>query len=346
MTSLLKRYIYQRVNRQKGSILILTLWSLCLLSVYAVYLGHGVRQKLIMLQHFDERSRLRLIAEAGVEKAITQLGKDHTENYDALDDVWSKNPVAFRKINMGGGSFSVDYNYTDDRSGKPGLRYGMMDEERKVNINTADQKTLRRILIIIAGLDEIDAQELAASIVDWRDEDSQLSIPVGSAEDSYYRNFLHSYESKDAPFERLDELFLIRGMNRDIFAKLKDYITLYGSGKVNINTAPKKVLLVLGISPDVVEKIIIFRYGDDGELGTLDDNIFYSTSDIVPRLSQFCHMGISEIAELDIAADMYLVTSSDYFGIRSTARLKNRKRFLRVTCVVDRDGKILSWQEV
>jgi len=283
---------------------------------------------------------------ASVKKAIVQIGKDYTETYDALDDNWSRNPVVFQRGKMGDGTFSVNYEYLDDRSGEPAVRYGIVDEERKININTCDMTTLRNVFRIIAGFDKMSAQEAAAAIIDWRDADSNLSIPVGSAEDLDYRVTTYPYESKDAPIEVLEELLLVKGMNQEILDRIRDYITIYGSGKVNVNTASKKVLLSLGIHKDTVDKIIAFRYGDDGEIGTADDNIFYSKDVVVSRLSQYCQMSHAEVAALNTAADMYLVTNSDHFGIKSKAKLNNKSRTAETVCVVDRNGGILYWQEM
>jgi len=49
-------------------------------------------------------------------------------------------------------------------------------------------------------IDDIEAQSLAASIVDFIDEDSNLSVPLGSTEDSYYHNLKEPYECKDDKF--------------------------------------------------------------------------------------------------------------------------------------------------
>jgi len=183
--------------------------------------------------------------------------------------------------------------------------------------------------------DEIEAQELAASIIDWRDNDSELSIPLGSAEDMYYTGLQYPYEAKDAEFEVLEELLLVKGMDRDIFERLKSYITIYGEGRINVNTAQKNVLLSLGLNEDIAEGIITFR----------KDKFFNSPSDIVPRFSQFSHLSASEIAQLTTIADQYLITKPDNFMIRSVARLNNRKNKSEVVSVVRRNGDILYWQE-
>jgi len=68
------------------------------------------------------------------------------------------------------------------------------------------------------SLDDKEAQEISAAIVDWRDGDSALSIPVGSAEDSDYHDLKEPYNCKDAPFQVLEEVLLVKGSTQ-LFGK-------------------------------------------------------------------------------------------------------------------------------
>lgn len=341
--------IYPSANKpERASILMIVLWSLCLLSAFAVILGYNVRQKLALVKRLDEKEALRLIAEAGARKAYSQLMKEEEDSSGILNEAWSDNPAEFKERMVGGGSFSVAYNLIDERSGGLMKRYGLIDEERKININRAAMNILERLFKISAGLSEIEAQELAASIIDWRDNDSELSLPLGSAEDSYYRNLRYPYEARDADFEVLDEMLLVKGMTNEIFEKLKSYVTIYGSGRVNINTAPKAVLLALGFSEDIADAILLFRYGEGGN----DDSsqgqggVFDAVSDIVPKISQFYHLSPSELTQVSAIAEQALAVSSDNFMVKSSARMPNRKNYLEITSVIDRKGKILYWNEI
>ncbi|MCX5666935.1 MAG: type II secretion system protein GspK, partial [Candidatus Omnitrophica bacterium] len=195
------------------------------------------------------------------------------------------------------------------------------------------------------GFDEMESQSLAASIIDWRDEDSELSVPLGSAEDSYYRNLPHPYEAKDAPFEVLDELLPVNGMSASLLDKIKDYVTIYGNGMVNVNTASRVVLIASGLTPLMADKVINFRYGPDGKIGTPDDGIFMSQGSIVPVLSQCYNMGASEIDSLSAVVLQHLGVQSGNFIVNSAANFKNSKKVLRVASIVSSDFKILYWRE-
>jgi type II secretory pathway component PulK len=336
---------YQSPINRRGSIVVIVLWSVCFLSVLAVIIGYGVRQKISLVRRLDESSNLRLIADCGVRKAISELKVNRDELFYSLNSPVSNNESAFRDIRVGDGAYTVSYEYTDEASGEKQTRYGVIDEESKININTADLAVLVRLFREAAGYDEMESQSLAASIIDWRDEDSELSVPLGSAEDSYYRNLHDPYEAKDALFETIDELLPVKGMSPGLLDKIKDYVTIYGDGIVNANTASRAVLIAAGLTPDMANKIIKFRYGPDGKIGTQDDGVFIAQASIVPILSQLYNMSVSEIDTLTAIVQQRFGVQSSNFIVHSAASFKNSKKVLNVISVVDSSSKVLYWRE-
>lgn len=337
----------------KGSILIIAIWILFLLSIFAVILGSGVRQKLTLVQRLDERDRLRLIAEAGILQGIDEITKTEPLGYDTLKDPWAADITVFKDVSFGGGTYNICYNEvenlcvkeTDAASGLK-VRWGVVDEERKININTADMSVLTRLFVAALDIDESQAQDIAASIIDWRDSDLTSSLPSAGAEDTYYTGLQFPYEAKDVLFESMDELFLIKGITPSIFRQIKGLVTIYGSGRVNINTTRKEILSALGLNDDLVQKTIAFRQGKDGIDGTSDDNIFTAAAEIVPQLSVAYHLSAADIAELSAVADKYLTTSSNNFMVRSLASLNHRTNIQETVCVFNRDtDKIIYWRE-
>ncbi|MCX5694079.1 MAG: hypothetical protein NT014_02915 [Candidatus Omnitrophica bacterium] len=110
--------------KYRGSILIVALWSLCLLSAFAVILNSQIRQELVLANRLDQKDKMRLIAEAGVAKAILEVKNDPEMAYDYLGDTWSDNPGAFQNIQVGDGEFSLAYTYPDIKSGLLITGYG------------------------------------------------------------------------------------------------------------------------------------------------------------------------------------------------------------------------------
>ncbi len=341
-----RRSVFRSPADVRGSILILTIWSICFLSTLAVILGLGIRQKLQLVQRLDERDKLHLTAAAGIKQAIVQIRQDKESTFYSFEDRYADDPSVFRETALGDGRVDIRYDFFDDSFGQTKVRYGLIDEERKINVNTADAEVMERLFRFVLDVDEVRAQDLAASIVDWRDADSELSTPIGSAEDPFYRNLAHNpYEAKDAPLDALDELRLIKGMDANSMEKLKDYLTVFGDGKININTAPKAVLLAVGMSAYLVDKVMSYRFGKDAASGTEDDNVFDQYSNIVPHLSQFVSLSDSEVADLTRIADQFLKVQSENFMARAVAHLNNRRNTTEVVAVFNRSGDILYWHE-
>jgi len=339
------KQIQWKARGQRGSTLILALWSLLLLTTFAVQLGIIVRQKITLVHRLDNRNKRYRIAEAGVKYAMMQLRReDILFAADFLSEHWSDSQDLFDKIRVGNGRFTVSYYYHDGEFSR--IMYGLQDEESKINLNTADVGVLRGLLELTAGLTQREAEAIAYSIVDWRDKDSFFQHPQHGAEDSDYKRLKNSYESKDSDFEVIEELLLVNQMSQEIFDNIKHFVTTYGNGKININTAPKAVLLALGIRGYVAENILLFRKGGDMIAGTGDDDIFIQPETIVSRLSQSFNLNPSEVSYLsDLVATGQFVTKSENFMIRSTAQLGHRDEQTVITAITDRTGKIKYWHE-
>ncbi|MCX5692483.1 MAG: type II secretion system protein GspK [Candidatus Omnitrophica bacterium] len=330
----------------RGSILIISLWSISLLSIFSVILAYGVRQEAMLVKRLDENDKLSFILEAGAQKAFLEFKKASEGTVcDCLKDAWNNDPAAFKDVMIGEGVIDFFYDHINEDSGSLEARYGIVDENRKININKADAQVLERLFQLALGFDEMSSQELAASIIDWRDADSMLSIPIGSAENSYYRDSAYPYEAKNADIESIDELLLVKGMGSDILEKLRGYITIYGAGRINVNTASKTVLLALGLSKDMADIIISFRSGKDKLDGTVDDNIFEIPADIPVRINEFTQLSESDLAGLNTVSELYLAATSESFTVKCAAHLNNKKYTARLVCVMDKNGKILYWQE-
>jgi general secretion pathway protein K len=326
-------------KRRRSSILIIALWSICLLTTFAVILGSEVRQKLVLVKRLDDRDNSRLIAEAGVKAATAELASEEEVKYDCLNQKWSNNPDVFKDVMVGNGKFSVS-SETDFGD----IRFGLVDEESKININHASIQQMARLFNLL-GLEDLESQDLAESIVDWRDLDSALSGP-GGAEDAYYRTVPVPYEAKNALFQTIDELLLVKGVNENNFPKIRKYITIYGNGAVNVNTAGKFVLMALGLSENVAERIIAYRNGKDNLVATSDDNFFESVSDLATKINEAGNLSQAEQAQINnVISEGSITTKSVNFMVRSSATLGKSKFSHEVIAVINRKGRIFYWNE-
>jgi general secretion pathway protein K len=104
--------------------------------------------------------------------------------------------------------------------------------------------------------------------MDWKDLNDLHML--NGAEEDYYRSLERPYSCKDGPFDIIDELLLVRGVTPEIlygskdsleeikFEGIEQYLTPWGNGKININTAPVEVLEI-AFDAGTVENILTQR---------------------------------------------------------------------------------------
>jgi type II secretory pathway component PulK len=300
------------------------------------------------------------IARAGIALCIAELNRDKEANtYDALKDEWSNKAELFNDRPVGNGFLSVAYEYSNQlktisgegESTVTNTFYGMIDEERKININTASAAVLEALFQSQASLTPSQAKEIADSIIDWRDTDDTKR--ANGAETGYYQSLSSPYPCKNSKFEIFEELILVKGIRPEIFQTVKDFITVYGDGRVNINTAPYPVLHALGPSEILAEKIIRCRAGSDEVDGTEDDEVFTQPSAIISALNKKQTLTQEETTQINnlittnsigVKSTHFQIISKGYLADINTGE-KDLKNSKKITCIINRNGKIVLWQE-
>jgi len=312
-----------------GSILMVVLWILAFLVLLGLGLGYStsIDQRLVSYQR--DRLMALYLAKAGYFRASVEIEKDLTPKLDSYLDSWAHNPELFQEARLGEGTFTVGYPVlTED--GSEEVVYGVMDEDRKVDVNFASQAVLLRL----PGMTD----EIVDAVLDWRAEHKKLGENLG--------------EVKDKPFEVLEDIWLLEGMTSEVYQTLRPFITVYTDGKVNLNSAPREVLRALKLGEEVVDKVLRFRRGSDGILGTDDDQSFAGLGGAEQQLNAFESLTPQEASQLAILiTQSRLKVSSSVFRIHSSGRVRNGKVVRTVEGVVLRGPKksspltLLSWHE-
>ena len=319
-----------------GSVLITVIWTLSILAIFTVAINRQASQELLFGQWMRNRILARSLSKAGIERALAQLQTDKFEAFDAFNESWSSEEKAFKDIPLGEGSFSVVC----------GTRFGACDEASRININTADELTLKNLLMLDKGMDDKKATQIAQSIMDWRDADD-AAMPEG-AESQHYRAQSRPYEPRNGPFQSMEELLMVRGMDEKIFDFLKPFITVYTDGKVNLNTAPKEVIRAFGMDDDLAKTLVAYRVGPDKKEVTKDDEVFQSADSVTSALSSAVSFSSEEFGQISNVIGREVITiKSDVFRIQSIGRLVKGDRIFEstITCVLTREGGILYWKE-
>ncbi len=307
-------------------VLIIVLWSLFFLSALALAIAAYVRPQLSLAGRLKDSTLARVLAEAGVKRAIAQINNGATSTVDTLKEFVPGSPFDFTTQGAGGGTFS----------------YTLIDEERKININTASEDIFKRLFEIIAGLTPQQANDITTAILDWRQAGE--GARRNGAKSDYYQTLTPSYPCKKGPFDVLDELLLVKGMTPEILKNIKNEITIYGAGCININTADPLVLRSLGMPAPLADKIINYRNGNDGLPATNDDRVFSDAGDIINTLKTAPPLTKDEANQLaNIIGEGSLCVRSDHFKGSSIG--KNNRESLLIDFIFDRQGHIKFWRE-
>ncbi len=339
----------QRTNNRRGAILILTLWVLTFLTIFAVHIGLQIRQRITLISRIENRSQLHFLAQAGVKKAIAVLRRDmnqHAQIYTSLGKyVRHNNLDDFKDIKLGTGTVNVKYDYYRSDPSQASTRYGFVDEERKININRADRRVLKNLIRAVAVNDDDEAATIAEAIIEWREYG--LTQVAGFNSEGFYATLQYPYDIKDFEFEVIEELMLVRGVTPKIYERLRPHVTIYGDGLVNINTASRVILTVLGVDEAVADKLIGVRSGVDETEFTEDDYIFYKTFDIASEIATFVDLKKEEIEQIDgLNVSKLIKTNSSFFTIESLAYVDVNQPEWRVSCTYNaRDNLIVYWRE-
>jgi general secretion pathway protein K len=239
-------------GRQKGIALLTVLWVLTILMVIVFSFSLMTRTETLSTYSFKEGTENRFLAEAGIERGIMELlyRKQNVNNKVFLEgmEVW-KIDGRPNTVQLQDGTFVVK----------------MTDESGKININSAPEMVLRR-LIGNLGVEGEALDTIVDSIMDWKDKDDLVRIH--GAESDYYQSLPDPYKAKNADFDTLEELQWVKGVTRDLLfgsgkqKGLIDYLTVQGnSGSINVNAASKEVLMAVspGIDSDIADQIITYR---------------------------------------------------------------------------------------
>jgi hypothetical protein len=328
--------------KKRASILIITVWALSILSIFAVSLSYVSRAQIRYAGHMQDRVKLYYLARAGIEKAVVELENKEDLAYTAFDNPILNNEELFKDMPLGDGFISLSYSVDEGMSKNETIIYGIMDESSRIDINNAPVSILANMLENIAGIEKEQAADMAQAIADWR------SPNQGPGVKKYYEELKTPYENKGGKFQAAEELLLVRGMTREAFLKIKDIVTVYGTEQVNINTAGFDVFYALGLNKRLSGRILEYRGGRDGIIGTDDDNVFETVNDL--RKVGFLFTEDS-IQINSLISGNIIKTRSDVFRIISSGRFEDTQKTnsRNITCVLklqaEQMPRILYWYE-
>ncbi len=296
-------------------------------------------------RRFEGEIKSYALARSAIPYVQKLLEDDETPKHDGEGEAIFKSKEFYETQTLGEGVFEISCEYPNSVTGYPEKSQGIIDEERKLNLNTANTDTLTMLFQSRINFEDFEEKALpflVASIEDWRDTDNDRR--EGGAEKFEYMVLKKPYECKNGPFESLEELLLVKGMTPQIYKRVAPYLTVYSSGKVNLNTAIAPVLLALGFSESGVSGMMAFRIGQDGQIGTEDDGVIVNIQAIAAELGAFLPAEDgNKVARL--LKEGSISVDSSTFSFTAEGRSDSYAYPYKIDVVMNRDGEVLSWRE-
>ena len=309
-------------NSRDGFVLVSVLWILAILTVVSLGFGRRAMLERQMAWYALDREQAQQMARGAVERALLELSNkelldqyNEQRGYTGLDQGWA-NPVDLLSESTffpmaSGGEFEEDV-----------CEYVIEDCERWISLNHAPGEFLEALDVLRFGtIDEILERR-------------------SSERRGYQAQRFHSIEE----LRSLQDFSEEEWYGREGESGLRDMLTIWGDpggGRVNLNTASAAVLhSIPGVDGEVVEAIIEYRSGNDGELYTEDDQSFESIDVINEKLR------VS--AEKLTPIRSYCKINSRLYKITSHATRRRGKINAFCTVVVEMRGAtpvVLEWKE-
>ncbi len=298
---------------QEGIILIIVLWVLTVLMVIVLSFSVMTRSETYATLAFRDGQERKFIAEAGIERGIVELFYKNVYRGQAMLEedkkVWRTDGTPY-SIPFANGYFTIR----------------IYDESGKVDINNLSDLSgiILKNLLINSGVIDQEASAIVDSILDWKDADDFRRL--NGAESDYYMSLPKPYKAKNARFDTLEELLLVKGLNSDILfggngrKGIIDFLTVHSNSRViNIISAPREVLIAVpGFTPELVDEIISKReeMPPGGSLGVT----------IPPESSKFITQGGgSNVHTIESAG--YKGEGKPHFAIRAKIAIEGNNKY-------------------
>ncbi|MBI5194956.1 MAG: type II secretion system minor pseudopilin GspK [Nitrospirae bacterium] len=287
-----------------GSALVIVLLIVTILTGLVVEFAYEVYIETSALSNWQNVQKASLLSKSGQTLSVNYIKNLAGRSYTSISDMDMPDEVMPEQLR-------------NEEQGS--LKIKIIDENSKFNINgiiypngLTNENALASLKKLFEYLNINPS--LALSIADWIDPDGEPRLPNSE------------YNAKNLYLWSIDELKLISGMDNKTFELIKPFITVYGSGLININTAEVPVLTALheNITEALAKKILDYR----------ENSPFENKGQIV-KVSGMEGVGIQ-------IQNLITVKSSDFMVIASASV---NKIIRDIESVINTSGSIEYWRE-
>ncbi len=222
----------RRPLRQRGSVLLLAMWFLLLLSGIAIGIAAMVRSDVHLAFNIQEETQVRETAQAAIRRVVLDL---------IAPDSPDKLAVGKRSFEVLGTRVAVE----------------VVDECAKVDLNTGWALLLRGL---VGGIETTDGTiDLGQAMLDWRDPDNRRRSK--GAEDEAYAGARRDYRPHNGSFETIEELQLVLGMTPLLYRELSPLVTVdcLNAGVDPLLASRAVLARVPGLDPAALAAFLDFR---------------------------------------------------------------------------------------
>lgn len=241
----------KHLRTEGGIALLIVLWVLTILMVIVFSFSLMARTETLSIMAYKSGIAKKFLAEAGIQRGIMEIfyRKVYRNQNVELEgrEIWKTDGTP-HDAQLGEGYYTVR----------------ITDEAGKVDINTAPELVLKN-LFMNTGISGEDADIIVDSLMDWKDPDDLHRL--NGAESDYYQSLPTPYNAKDARFDTVEELLLVKGVTPDILYGSKEkkgvveFLTVHAkNSRINVKAAPREVLLAIpGMTPEAADQLIALR---------------------------------------------------------------------------------------
>lgn len=299
------------MKNEKGMALVMTLIVVSIITALVVEFSYGVYTTTTSLYNWRDSQRLSFVSLSGLSlasKTVSEQQRFHQYTYPGKIELLVEGILeGFEGI----------------------LLITVEDENSRFNLNSLvspnglvrekSYESFKRLL------EKLDIDESAADFVtDWIDKDGE---PRRSGSEA---------GAKNGYLDSVDEILLIKGIDRKTYETLRPYVTTFGLSRrdsdiININTASMPVIMSLdeSITEDLAARVIDYR----------DLEPLKKTSDLVKVAGFEGPLGMSLMGRIEVKGKNFRITSA--------AEENGIKRIIEGVAEVGGDGSLtlMSWKE-
>ncbi len=253
----------EAVINQKGSVLIIVLWTAVLLTVLVTAMAGKVRLSAQTVMHNQEASDgwaelMGAISHAEMELMLELMAQP----VDFEPELTEEGEVRRTEYRFNGQPLDLHYPKSED------VVVRIYDHGGKINLNRIPRRNMQ--MLIEKRLGGLDAdpeqvQDLLAAWTDWTDLNDLEGL--NGAEEEYYQSLDQPYSPRNNPeLDTVEEILHIRGF-AELFegVNLDAAFTIYGNDRtVNLNLATREAMELLpGMDEELIENVIAYRQLED-----------------------------------------------------------------------------------